>query len=134
MAQTSSSHSFLIQIYFVLATLIGLILIVMGAVNGARLGLNTVLGVQQYPVFNAPYPVSERFAGEKQIENSGELTQDQIEQLRSWQLEYDTWQEREREYNSESQQIRREIASFLAMLAVGIPVFAIHAPYVFKKG
>ncbi len=134
MAQQSSGHNFLIQSYFVLASLLGLLLIVMGAVNGVRLGLHTVLGVKPYPSFTAPYPNLERFPGEKQVENNtDDLTQEQRDRLTEWQSLYDQWQEQEREYNSQDQQIRREIAWFLAMLAVGIPVFAIHSPYVFRK-
>lgn len=134
MASQSNTSNFLIQIYFVLASLLGLLLIVMGSVNAVRFGVNTLIGVREFPSFMAPQPFLERFPGEKMVvDNEDELTPEQKEALEQWRVDYDQWREKEKNFNHEEQQQKREIAGFIAMLVVGIPVFAIHAPYVFGR-
>lgn len=129
---STENRSFLVQIYFVLATLIGLVLIVIASVNVVQLGLKEILGVQPYPEYRAPYPSMEKYPGEEAV-SEAEMTAEQQEKLAQWEREYDQWKEQEANYNSQDQQLRRDIASSLAMLIVGIPVFVIHAPYVFRK-
>lgn len=124
------NRPFLVQIYFVLATLIGLILIVISGVNVSRLVLNELLGVKDYPSFNAPYPYKDPSGVTDAPEGS---TQEEKESLAEWQKEYTKWQEEQKAYNESDQSRRRQIAESLAMLVVGIPVFAVHAPYVFKR-
>lgn len=117
----------LIQLYFVLATLVGLILIIIGSVTLVKLGLDQVVGVKPYPDYTAPYPPS-------QIEPLKETaTESQALALAQWEQEYNTWQEEMKSYNAQEQQIRRDLAQSLAMLVVGIPVFLLHSPRVFKK-
>lgn len=129
--KTSESRPFLVQIYFVLATLIGLVLIVISGVNLSRLVLNEALGVKEYPDFSAPYPP---YKDPTMTASSAQnLTPEEKESLNQWQKEYDAWQEKQKAYNSADQNRRRQIAEALAMLIVGIPVFAFHAPYVFKR-
>ena len=132
MSNTENHRPFLIQIYFVVATLIGLILIVMSSVALAQLGLKTLLGVKDYPNFRSPTPVLEKYPGQAELQEE-ELTETQKVKLVEWEKEYDAWKMEEKAYDSEDQAKRREIATSLAMLIVGIPVFLIHAPYVFKK-
>lgn len=127
------SRSWLIQSYFVLATLLGLILVVIGSVSLVQLGIKEALGVKSYPYFNAPYPdLGERFPGEKSLDQS-ELTAEQQQRLADWSAQYDKWKAEEAAYNNQDQERRREIASSLAMLIVGLPVFGLHAPQVFRK-
>lgn len=128
----SSSSSFLVQIYFVLASLLGLMLVVMGSVNVVQLGLKEILGVKEYPYFSAPYPAVEKFPGETAIDET-ELTDEQRQKWAEWETEYDAWKQAEKEFNRQDQQTRRDLVTALAMLIVGIPVFAIHAPYVFRR-
>lgn len=128
----SSSQSFLVSIYFVLASLIALVLIVIGSVNFVRLGLNSVIGIQPYPRFDAPYPAMEKPIGLNEAQTQ-ELTEEQRAALEEWQMRYDAWKEEEANFNYEANDRKREIATSLAMLIVGIPVFALHAPYVFRK-
>lgn len=128
--QTTEARPFLVQIYFVLASLIGLILMVISGVTLSRLVLNELIGVKEYPSFSAPYPVKD--PGIITAETEG-LTPEQKESLAQWEKEYADWQQREKEFNSEDQNRRRQIAESLAMLIVGLPVFGFHAPYVFKR-
>lgn len=117
----------LIQLYFVLATLVGLILIIIGSVTLVKVGLDQVVGVKPYPEFTAPYPPSETIALKEQA------TESQAQALAEWEQDYKDWQENIKSYNAQEQQIRRDIAQSLAMLLVGIPVFLIHSPRIFKK-
>lgn len=117
----------LIQLYFVLATLVGLILIIIGSVTLVKTGLDQVVGVKPYPDFTAPYPPTE-------VDTLREsATESQSQALAEWEAEYARWQEELQSYNSQEQQIKRDIAQALAMLLVGVPVFLIHSPRVFKK-
>lgn len=131
----TTPQNFLIQLYFVLATLIALILIVIGSVNGAQLILKNVLGVKPYPSFSAPYPSDFKLRGVAEPVLTGEevATAEQQRKIAEWEALYDQWQQEQRQYNEADQTMRRELATALAMLVVGVPVFALHAPYVFKR-
>lgn len=126
-------RSWLVQSYFVLATLMGLVLLVFGSVTLVQLGVKEMLGVKPYPFFNAPFPeLQERFPGEKTIDTT-QLTEEQKMRLDEWTAQYDKWKAEEAAFNSQDQERRREIATALAMIIVGIPVFGFHAPHVFRK-
>ncbi len=120
-----------IQIYFVLAALIGLILIVIGGVSLSQLALNSVLGVKDYPEFSAPFPYKDPTLVRP---NDDGVTPDQKASLEKWHQEYQSYQEQLKSYNATDQNRRRRIAESLAMIVVGVPVFALHAPHIFKKG
>lgn len=130
MPENKEARPFLVQIYFVLASLIGLILIVISGVNLSKLVLNQLIGVKDYPEFSAPYPVKDPGMASSTTEG---LTQQQKDKIAQWEKDYDAWIQQQKDYNSSDQNRRREIAESLAMLIVGIPVFAIHAPYVFRR-
>ena len=124
-------QSFLVHLYFVAATLIGLILIIISGVTLSRLVLNQVLGVQERPSFSAPYPPYRDPTMIGSTESG--LTAEQQASLDQWQKQYEEYQQQEQQYNEADQTRRRQIAESLAMLIVGIPVFGLHAPYVFKR-
>jgi Lon protease-like protein len=115
----------LIQLYFVLATMAGLILIIVGSVTLVRIGLDNVIGVKPYPDYTAPYPPTV-----DQGKLSG-ATYSQMQALAQWEHDYAQWQEKMKSYNAADQQLKRDIVQSLSMLLVGIPVFLIHSPKVF---
>ncbi|MEO8582024.1 MAG: hypothetical protein ABI425_05640 [Patescibacteria group bacterium] len=127
--KSAESRPLLVQIYFVLASLIGLILIVISCVNISRLALNEVLGVRDYPE-SPPYLYKDPNLATTPPEN---VTAEERQNFDQWQKDYTDWQQKQKDYNSSDQNRRRQIAESLAMLVVGIPVFAFHAPYVFKR-
>lgn len=131
MPEKKEARPFLVQIYFVLATLIGLILIVISGVNISRLVLNQVLGVKDYPEFSAPYPPY-KDPNLVSSEDKG-LTDQQRATVVEWEKNYNKWLEDQKSFNSADQNRRRQIAEALAMLIVGVPVFVIHAPSVFRR-
>lgn len=117
----------LIQLYFVLATLIGLILIIFGTVTLVKQGLDRAVGVKPYPDYTAPYPPT------TDINKFDEIaTESQKEALAKWERDYTQWQSDIKDFNAQEQQIKRDISQSLAMLVVGIPVFLIHSPRIFK--
>lgn len=125
-----SSRPLWTVIYFVLAALIGLILIVIGGVNISRLVLNQVLGVKDYPEFSAPFPYKDPGLVEP---NTLGATAEQQKSLEQWHQDYTRYQEQLKNYNTSDQNRRRQIAESLAMIVIGVPVFALHAPHIFKK-
>lgn len=124
-----ANRSWFIQAYFVVATLIGLILLVVASVNLVSLGTKQLLGVKQYPNFvTVPMSYSQQVGIDKT-----QLTADQQQKFDQMAAEYDKQQAAQAAYDQEDQSKRMELAWSLAMLIVGIPVFALHAPHVFKK-
>lgn len=118
----------LIQLYFVLATLIGLILIIFGTVTLVKQGLDKAVGVKPYPDYTAPYPPTTDATKLDAI-----ATESQKEALAKWEKDYSQWQSDIKTYNAQEQQMRRDLSQSLSMLLVGIPVFLIHSPRIFKK-
>lgn len=120
----------LIQLYFVLASLTGLILLIIGSVSIIKIGADKLIGVQPYPEFSAPYPpVLSEFSKET-IQTA---TESQKLALADWEKNYIQWQEAQKNYNQAEQSIKRDLAQALSMIAVGIPVFWIHVPRIFKE-
>lgn len=120
----------LIQLYFVLASLTGLILMIIGSVSIIKIGADKLIGVQPYPEFTAPYPATAPEFSKEAIETA---TESQKLALADWEKNYTQWQEAQKNYNQEEQRIKRDLAQALSMIAVGIPVFWIHAPRIFKE-
>jgi Lon protease-like protein len=120
----------LIQLYFVLASLTGLILMIIGSVSIIKIGADKLIGVQPYPEFTAPYPPTVSESSKDAIKETA--TESQKADLAEWEQNYTQWQEAQKNYNQEEQRIKRDLAQALSMIAVGIPVFWIHAPRIFK--
>lgn len=120
----------LIQLYFVLASLAGLILLIIGSVSIIKIGADKLIGVQPYPEFSAPYPPTLQ---EYQGKATGAVTYSQKAALAEWEKNYSEWQVAQKDYNQEEQRIKRDLAQALSMIVVGIPVFWIHAPRIFKE-
>ena len=99
------------------------------SVNLVSLGTKQLLGVKQYPNFvTVPMSYSQQVGIDKT-----QLTADQQQKFDQMAAEYDKQQAAQAAYDQEDQSKRMELAWSLAMLIVGIPVFALHAPHVFKK-
>lgn len=121
-------------LYFVLASLLGLALIVTGLVTGVNTALTTwVFPVKSYPEVRPLEPVflqTEKEIGK--LQESDELTAEQKESLAQWQEDYKRWQEQESNYDYEAENRKRSLANAIALVIAGVPVFAFHAPYVFR--
>lgn len=118
-------------LYFVLASLLGLVLIVIGVVSG----VNTVLTTYVFPVRSYPEtrPFDPPVTDIKKLQASDDLTEEQKEALVQWEKDYKHWQEVESKYDYEAENRKRTIANAIAMILAGVPVFALHAPHVFMS-
>jgi hypothetical protein len=102
-------------VYLYLFSLLGLVLIVIGTVRLVDLGLKTFIFKKADQVVVYPeYPRVVKPTGE----TAEKLTPEQEEKYKQEQLEY---QEREREARKE-----RTAANSIAMIIVGVPLFAYH--------
>lgn len=119
-----------LQLYFVLASLLGLVLIVIGLSSLVNTLLtSTVLKVPS-PRFNMP---PQPYVETQRIKETEGLTEEQKQALEKWQQDYERWQQEEAKRDYASEERKRALSWAIAMLVTGIPVFAVHAPYVFKK-
>lgn len=137
MAKTSSSTvvalpSLWLQLYFVFASLLGLLLIVMGAFNAVNVGLTATVLKPAPDQFSRPMPPEPTFVTEKAAQDA-ELTEDQKAAVAAWEKEFQAWQESQKNFDYEAENRKRSMAFSIAMLVTGIPVFALHAPWVFKR-
>ena len=82
---------------------------------------------------NLPPHIRQPYTDSQKLADIEQLTESQTQALARWETEYQAWQDTQSKYNQAEQTFRREIAQSLAMLLVGIPVFWIHAPKIFKK-
>lgn len=127
---SSTKSSIWNQLYFVLATLIGLICLVIGVSTL----VNTVIGTYILPVktprFNAP---PQPYVEIQTLNDRQDLTQDQRQALAAWQKDYQLWETEQKNYDYEAENRRRSLAWSIAMIVTGVPVFALHAPVVFKR-
>lgn len=127
----SRSPSLWVQLYFVLSSLLGLVLTAMGAITFINLVLTkTILKVPEYP---RPVPMLTTPEVGKNVEDSTELTEEDRAMIEQWKQDYQRYQQEERDYNYEDAQTKRELAMAIAMMGVGIPILAFHAPWVFRK-
>jgi hypothetical protein len=118
-------------LYFVLATLLGLVLIVIGVVSG----VNTALTTYVFPIRSFPQsrPYDPPVVDVKKLEASEELTAEQKKALAQWEQDYKNWQDTESKYDYEAENRKRTIANAIAMILAGVPVFVLHAPHVFMS-
>ena len=130
MKQTSSPKASLWnQLYFVLATLLGLLCVVIGATTLLNTWLTASIFKVEEPRYNMPpqpYVETDRY-------QDSATTPQQKEDLARWQQDYKQWEEEQKNYSYEEMNRRRNYAWSLALLLTGAPVFALHAPTVFKR-
>lgn len=67
------------------------------------------------------------------INDNESLTPEQQQALADWEREFQAWQKDQQEFDYEAENRKRALAFSIAMLITGIPVFAAHAPWVFKR-
>lgn len=132
--ESTQRPSVWLQLYFVLATMLGLIFIVIGASTYLTTTLQETYFKPKPPTRSAPpepYMSSEAY---RLMEDGKILTDDETKlYLESWRKDYEAWQNQEQEYDWEAENRKSTMAWSLAMLIVGLPVFAIHAPFIFLK-
>lgn len=125
-------RSIWLQLYFVLASLLGLVCLVIGLSTGINtLLISTILKVETTRTFSpppAPYidPAVKSAMGSSP---SAELNA----KFQSWQDEYARWEKEQQLTDWETQERKRSLAWSIALLITGLPVFLLHAPMLFRS-
>ena len=124
------------QLYFVLASLIGLICIVIGASVFLNTLLTSTVFKTNQPNYNMPpEPISyQRQVAIDELKESDELTEEQKATVARWEKEYQRWEEEQRNFDWEANNRKQSFAWSLSLLITGVPIFALHAPVVFGWG
>ena len=126
---------FLITLYYALASIIGLILSVIGAVTLLNLILTTyILKIPKYPSM-PPEPSLTSPAMVKRLEEKGttQLSEEDKESLTQWRASYSRWQKEQESYDQEGVEKKRTLAMAVSMLSVGIPVLLFHQKELRKR-
>jgi hypothetical protein len=127
--------SFLVTLYYTLASIIGLILTVIGAAMFINLVLTTyILDIPGYPSM-PPQMYSDGPAQVKQIEerNAKTLTEDDKVAIESWKTSYSQWEKEQRSYDQANVEKKNQLATSISMLVVGLPVLFFHQRELRKK-
>lgn len=119
------------QLYFVLASLLGLLCIVIGL----SVFVNTLLSSTVFKVNEQRYQIPPQppvdISG---VKTDPALSESERAALAQWEVDYKNWQTEQQNYSWEDENRKRSFAWSLALLITGVPVFALHAPTVFGWG
>lgn len=128
--------SFLVTLYDTLASIIGLILTVIGAAMLINLVLTTyILNIPRYPSMPpAPY-LDSSMRDIKTLEegNTEELTEDDRVALDAWKASYEQWNTEQKTFDRANVDKKNQLATSISMLGVGIPVLWFHQKELRKK-
>jgi hypothetical protein len=120
-----------LQLYFVFASLLGLVLIVFGTATLTNTLLKaTVLKNDQARFYNPP---PQPYIDSAKLEGNSELSDEDKEALTKWRQDYQAFQEKEATRDYEAEGRRDAVAFSIAVLITGIPIFALHAPVIFRQ-
>lgn len=122
-------------IYLYLFAVLGLILIVIATVDFLDMALKTYIFTEadnnayQYekqpraiPLSLSKVTLEENATAPKDIT----LTQEQINEVENWLIDYKAWKEAQKDYDPLRSSRQRDAARNIAMLLVGIPLYAYH--------
>ncbi len=126
-------HPLIRTIYLYLFTIVGLALVVSGAVRFIDMGLKVFIftkaddpqKLQQY--YSYPItPVSVEKLQTYTQSTSTELTDEEKIALKSWLADYQKYQEQSKKIDYLASQRQRDASSSLAMILVGLPLYLYH--------
>jgi len=128
-------HSLVRTIYLYLFTVVGLALIVSGAVRFLDMGLKMFVftkaddidKIQQrysYPAYSTIMPIEKM--QQLQTSTTTELTSEERAVLKSWLDDYKKWQEETGKIDYLASQRQKEASNNLAMILVGLPLYLYH--------
>ncbi len=133
-------HSLIRTIYLYLFALIGLVLMVIGAVRLLDLGLKififreadkpeSVRSAPPYPPYGVLEPVSvqkEKGLGSVKITEKKEISSEEKDALSRWLVEYQSWQESQKNIDYLRASREREASNSLAFIIIGLPLYLYH--------
>ncbi|HAZ28370.1 MAG TPA: hypothetical protein DCY48_01180 [Candidatus Magasanikbacteria bacterium] len=118
-------------IYLYLFALVGLVLMVIGAVNFINMGLKAWVFTQadqEQTLWDAPpkpYGIEEKIPTDADVEKI-ELTETEKQAIKNWVMDYDAWNERTKNIDVAKSRRHREAARNLSFLIVGMPLYLYH--------
>ena len=127
----AQKHSLIRTIYLYLFALVGLALLVIGAVRFLDMGLKVFVFTKAddpekiqrtYYYYNLPVAVDKIDA----LEESGELTEEEITALKNWVSDYKKWEEKEAKIDYLASKRQEEASINLALILAGLPLYFYH--------
>lgn len=121
------------HVYLYLFALVGLILTTIGGVSLIELGLKVFVFTaadMDYYSFPVMAPLEPKLA---MYSDNSNLTDAERAQVRQLLVDYSFWKERFSAVNPIAAQRQRELASALAMLLVGLPIYLYHWKLIRKE-
>jgi hypothetical protein len=133
-------HPLVRTIYLYLFALVGLALIIIGSVRLLDLGLKvfifkeadkpeSVRPQSPYPPFGVlePEPArKEKGLGEVKITEKKEIASEEKAALERWLIEYQSWQEEQKNIDYLRARREREASNSLAFIIIGLPLYLYH--------
>lgn len=117
------------KFYFTVASLGGLLLIVIATVSVLQLGITTLLKTQRQDFKTAPPEVTP-YVGD--LTDKEGLTTAQKEAIEDWQKDYDKWRQEQKNFDWNTNAKKEQLAMSLSFLIVGLPIFLYHVRFVRK--
>ncbi|MEK7160599.1 MAG: hypothetical protein AAB724_01080 [Patescibacteria group bacterium] len=128
------------KIYLYLFSLVGLTLMIIAGVQLINLALRVYVFTQidrQDTYYQKMPPCSviapEKLTAINQETSAVQLTAEEKASLASWQASYKAWQKEQESYDPITASRQRTAAQCLAMLVVGLPLFAYHWQVIRKE-
>ncbi len=133
-------HSLVRTIYLYLFALVGLALVVIGMVRLLDLGLKIFIfreadkpesfrSSPPYPPFGVLEPTpprKEKGVGEVMITEKKEISSEEKDALARWLVEYQSWQESQKNIDYLRASREREASNSLAFIIIGLPLYLYH--------
>lgn len=124
-------------IYLYLFALLGLVLIVIGAVGFVQMGLKAYVftkadeqrkvSFQRPPTLSLKSQLIETTDGElKKPKKTVKLTDEQVNILNNWIEDYNNWEERQEELDPVTSNRHRDASRNLALIIIGLPLYIYH--------
>lgn len=112
--------TFLVTLYYTLASIIGLVLSVVGAAIFVNLVVSTyILNIPRYP--SMPPQPFESNPLSKEYKSASDAAS-----LDSWKQAYAQWETDQKNYDAASVDKKNQLATSVSMLVVGLPVLFFH--------
>ena len=116
-------------IYLYVATLVGLGLLIAGSVQAFELLLKSTILSQadaEEAMWSRQPPMPYMFDVGRGLSETDGLTEEEKSMVRRWLQDYERWDEQRATYDAVSARRERQLATALALVFVGIPVYLYH--------
>ena len=116
-------------VYLYVATLVGLGLLIAGGVQGFELALKSTVLKQadaEEAMWARQPPMPYMLDSARKLTDAEELTDAELAAVRSWIADYERWDEQRAAFDAVAARRERQLATALALVFVGIPVYLYH--------